>query len=403
VRAEARIRRLEGAIQRYAWGSRTALARLQGRPAPTAEPEAELWLGAHPRGTARVLEGGDATPLPEWIARDPETRLGARVRARFGGALPFLVKILAVERPLSLQAHPDAEQAREGFEREGRAGLAPDAPGRSYRDPRAKPELVCALARFRALAGLRPLPQVRERLAAAGAEAGLPARSEAGGPPVAGTFRELLEWLLGLPPAASRALLAGAAAQAGTQAGDPASAWVARLARAYPGDPAALAPLFLELVELEAGEALFLPPGELHVHLEGLALEVMACSDNVVRAGLTEKPVDARECLRIARLEPRRPEVLRPPPDPAETVYPTPTREFRLSRLRPGPERPCTLRTGGGLEILVCAAGEARLESAGEAARFGPGAAALVPAAAGEYRVEGDCTLYRVGVPDSSV
>ena len=148
---------LRGALRTYAWGSHTAIAEFAGRPSPTPHPEAELWLGAHPGDPAWLERDGRDRSLLDAIAADPEGQLGTVARARFGDALPFLAKVLAAEEPLSLQAHPSAEQAAEGFAREDRLGIPVSAPTRNYRDRSHKPELLVALTTFEALAGFRPV------------------------------------------------------------------------------------------------------------------------------------------------------------------------------------------------------------------------------------------------------
>ncbi|MFQ5418111.1 MAG: mannose-6-phosphate isomerase, class I, partial [Myxococcota bacterium] len=155
-----RVRLLRNPIREYAWGSHTALAELLGAPSPSAQPQAELWMGAHREAPSRVRAGSDEPPLADWIARDAIAVLGPEVARHFGGELPFLLKILAAARPLSLQTHPDAQQARKGFERENAAGVAAGAPNRSFRDPNPKPELVCALTQFTALCGFRPIDDI---------------------------------------------------------------------------------------------------------------------------------------------------------------------------------------------------------------------------------------------------
>ena len=154
---------LENPVRTYAWGSRTVIAELLGQPVPSPHPQAELWLGAHPAApsTVRRPDGG-ATPLGEVVGADPVRMLGAQRSERWAGRLPFLLKVLAAEEPLSLQAHPSLEQAREGYQREDAAGIALDAPERNYRDANHKPELICALTEFAALVGFRePEPTLR--------------------------------------------------------------------------------------------------------------------------------------------------------------------------------------------------------------------------------------------------
>ena len=147
---------IRGAIRNYAWGSRSAIAEFAGRPAPTAHPEAELWLGAHPGDPARLEGPRGETSLLDAIAEDPQAQLGSAVRDRYGDVLPFLVKVLAAEEPLSLQAHPSAEQAVEGYQREDRRRVPLKSPMRNYRDRSHKPELLVALGDFEALVGFRP-------------------------------------------------------------------------------------------------------------------------------------------------------------------------------------------------------------------------------------------------------
>src|ERR1700685_2691091 len=147
---------LEPVTQPYAWGSHTAIAALQGRRVPTAQPEAELWMGAHPSAPSGVvLPGGGHTTLDAMIAGDPVRALGARSVARFGGRLTFLLKVLAAETALSIQVHPSRPQAEAGFRAEGERGLAPGDKSRNYADDWPKPEILCALTRFEALAGMR--------------------------------------------------------------------------------------------------------------------------------------------------------------------------------------------------------------------------------------------------------
>ena len=156
---DRRVNLLRGALRTYAWGSRTAIADFTGRPSPTAHPEAELWFGAHPGDPALAGDGLRRGVAAAGGSRaDPEGQLGAAVRNRFGDALPFLMKVLAADEPLSLQAHPSAQQAEEGFAREDRLGIPVSSPIRNYRDRSHKPELLVALHTFEALAGFRPAP-----------------------------------------------------------------------------------------------------------------------------------------------------------------------------------------------------------------------------------------------------
>ena len=297
----------------YAWGSTTAIAQLLGHEA-SGSPEAELWLGAHPGSPSVILDPtqtGGATTLDEWIAADPQTTLG---RFAASGRLPFLLKVLAAGSPLSLQAHPTLEQARAGFARENARGIALDAPQRNYKDAFPKPELIYALSpSFDALCGFRPLEEVRALLLALiGASLSLedpqPQPLEdlldsLWGSDVALT--ETFEWLIGQRTGvATLVSLVVTLAQRGVAGYEPEMATVVQLAANFPGDPGIVISLLLNRVTLAAGEALYLPAGNIHAYLGGLGVELMAASDNVLRGGLTPKHIDVPELLDVLDFTP---------------------------------------------------------------------------------------------------
>jgi mannose-6-phosphate isomerase len=393
-----RIRALRNPIRHRDWGSREALARWMGRPCPSEEREAELWLGAHPQDPSRVVLGdGSEIPLDRWIERDPVAALGRRVAEAFGGELPFLFKVLAPTQALSIQTHPDALRARRGFAREDEQGVPRDAPQRTYRDPYAKPELICALTRFSALCDFRAGDVVASELRAlrlAGLERAAEAAASEGS--AAGLAR-----LLELDEPARRALAeSAAAAAAGTSEGT--LELVDRLAGQHPGDIGILAPLFLNRIELAPGEALFLEAGHVHAYLEGLGVELMGNSDNTLRAALTRRAVDLPEFL--AALDPSE---TAPPPIAPEADghgslrYATPANEFELRRFELAGGGSLEAAPRDGPEIWLCTSGEARLLDAQHAASFElvPGAAVWVPASAGRIELRGSGTLHVASVP----
>lgn len=394
---EDRILVLDNPIQDYSWGSRTVIAELLGRPSPASRPEAELWIGAHPKAPSRVSEPAGLGALDALIAREPVSILGHDVCERFGPELPFLLKILAAAEPLSIQAHPDREQARRGWARENAEGIPKDAPRRNYRDANHKPELVCALSPFVALKGFRPCEEIAERLAPA-------LRPE--------LSDELARVALERSPAALRQLLARLLTLTGDEQArvlrraaarpvhDPAWAWAARLLEKYPTDLGVFAPLYLNLVELAPGEALYLPAGELHAYLEGSALELMASSDNVLRGGLTPKHVDVPELLATLAFTPRPPEILSArTSEPGTRVYTTPAREFELALLDLPPEREFRPSQPRGVEVLLGLEGDARIRAEGASQPLGRGRSVLVPDACPSYRLEGVGRVARARVP----
>ncbi|GAB7108817.1 mannose-6-phosphate isomerase, class I [Streptomyces phaeofaciens JCM 4814] len=379
--------RLDNTIRPYAWGSPTAIAHLLGTE-PTGEPQAEMWMGAHPGAPSRTTRG----TLVEVIETDPRTELGAEAVAKFGPRLPFLLKILAAGAPLSLQVHPDLTQAKEGYEDEERRGIPVDAPHRNYKDANHKPELICALTEFDGLCGFRDPLQAAGLLDGLGVDSLKPYVDLLHAHPEEAALREVLTAVLSADPQEMAHTVTAAAAACDRLGGDYAP--YAGIAHHYPGDPGVIAAMLLNHVRLQPGEALFLGAGIPHAYLDGLGVEIMANSDNVLRCGLTPKHVDVPELLRVVRFEPGDPGILRPEASPdGEEVYETPIDEFRLSRY--------VLPEGGGThdltrptpQILLCTAGTVR---AGEH-ELAPGQSVFVPA--GEHtQVSGAGTLFRATV-----
>lgn len=376
------IVKLENDIQHYAWGSRTAIAALQGRSGPTAQPEAELWIGDHPVAPSRVRTPMEEVPLPEWLSRDPAQWLGAGRRQ-----LPFLAKVLAAEHALSLQVHPDADEASAGFAREGAAGV-PEAE-RCYRDANAKHELLVALSRFEALCGFRSDAEVSAWL---DAEPRL-ARSLDFGSLEGPLAMALLLRLQSLSSAERRAICRELDVFAASAAGLEAD-WTRRLLQEHPGDPLALAPVLLHPVVLDPGQALVVSPGVVHSYLSGMGVEVMTPSDNVVRAGLTHKHVNPQELVRIVASHPGSPEVIGPQVlggERGEARYATGTDAFEVRVLELDGER-SVVRSGGRVAILLCVEGSL----GADVVELSAGEAALVPAALESYELKGSAGGSRV-------
>ncbi|WP_086746676.1 mannose-6-phosphate isomerase, class I [Streptomyces europaeiscabiei] len=379
--------RLDNTVRPYAWGSTTAIPQLLG-VAPTGEPQAEMWMGAHPGAPSRTGRG----PLTEVIDEAPERELGFQTVAKFGPRLPFLLKLLAAGAPLSLQVHPDLEQAREGYEDEERRGIPIDAGHRNYKDANHKPELICALTEFDGLCGFRAPLQAAALLAALDVDSLKPYVDLLHAHPEEAALREVLTAVLSADPEDMSHTVTEAADACARLGG--AHAPYADIAHHYPGDPGVIAAMLLNHVRLQPGEALFLGAGIPHAYLNGLGVEIMANSDNVLRCGLTPKHVDVPELLRIVRFEATDPGVLRPEASPdGEEVYETPIDEFRLSRLvLPEATAPHDL-TRATPQILLCTAGSVL---AGEHT-LAPGESVFVPADE-KAEVSGPGTLFRATV-----
>ncbi len=396
------ISRLHNPIRNYAWGSLTGIATFLGRTSPAAEPQAEMWMGAHPRAPSELEVDGRRVSLAAAIAAAPDKILGESVAARHGNKLPFLFKVLAARRGLSIQAHPDRGQAGDGYHRENKLGVARRAPERNYRDRNHKPEVLYAVTPFVILRGFRPPAEIFVLMQRLDLPELVPEIGEA---LRAGDLERFFNIYMSLDPERLHAVLGRALAQIATgAAGSEAQAkmvgaWVVKLQQQFPGDRGILAPLFLHLSEMSPGEAIFTGPGVLHAYLEGVGIELMANSDNVVRGGLTSKHVDVEELRRILIFEHEPPRLLRSTVADGERCFETVADEFELSVVKAAPAK-VLRRAGDSIEILLCSRGRGVIrDAAGVETAFNRGDSLLVPATVDSYQIEGNATLFRAGVP----
>lgn len=389
---------ITGVLRDYAWGSHDAIPRFLDIE-PSAGPAAEYWLGAHPDGSAVA---GCGSPLRELITADPRRMLGDDVAARFGPQLPFLMKLIAPASPLSLQVHPDLERARRRFADEEAAGIP--ASRRNYRDPNHKPELVYALTTFQALCGFRTPRRAAELLADLDAPLARSLHAILRTEPSAEGIRRAFTTLLSeeaRPSAEEIAELAAACADRLEQ-GSPsprADTTVVRLAEAYPGDPGVAVSLLLNPVTLAPGEAMFVPAGCVHAYLSGFAVEVMASSDNVLRAGLTTKHVDVAEMVDAVDYVAAPP--IRIAPEhfhgTAEVFY-APVDEFELTIARCSGDEAKRLPTLGP-RIILCLDGELVLRTEKRETPMSRGGAVYLCPEDGASTAHGHGTLAQAGVP----
>jgi mannose-6-phosphate isomerase len=375
---------LQPVIRPYAWGSRHAIAELQGRPVPAPGPEAELWMGAHPSAPSGVAQ----TTLDAVIAADPDRELGPACVARFGPRLPFLLKVLSADQALSIQVHPSRAEAQAGF----RAGNV------NYVDDWPKPELLCALTPFEVLAGLRPPFDAAALLRALAVPALQPLAAEldaATAPEgLSHALVAILDW-----PEASRAefvtdvtaACAILASSASPYAGACAAA--VRVAADHPGDLGVVAMLLMRHAVLAPGQAVFMPAGGLHAYLHGTGIEVLANSDNVVRAGLTSKHVDVPELLTLLDPAVTVPVLTPAPLGDGVTWFDTPAPEFRLYVADLA--EPVIPMPGAGPRIALCTDGAATLRTdSGETVKLPRGESCFIPAADGALHACGRARLF---------
>ncbi|MGH3690621.1 MAG: mannose-6-phosphate isomerase, class I [Microbacterium sp.] len=362
----------------YAWGSDTLLAGLEGRT-PTGAPEAEVWFGDHPGDPADVAGGGTLDEVT-------------------GGTLPYLLKLLAAGRPLSIQVHPTIEQARAGWARE--SALDADDPQRNYRDANHKPELLVALSeRFESLSGLRPVADtlaLLDTLDDSDGVAQLKARLSAEGD----VLRGVIGWLLGGEAQGEVDDIIAAVVAASPKAGP--GEWgstlgaIAAVAETYPGDPGVVVALLMNHVVLKRGEGVFLRAGLLHAYLSGLGVEIMAASDNVLRGGLTPKRIDVPELLAILDTTPGEVPVLHATGDGAITTYPVPVSDFALGRVVLD-GAPRTLEVSGPTMVLATAGEVTVASGAGERLALAVGAVAFVDADEASVTVSGVGEVFVAG------
>ncbi|GAA2386742.1 mannose-6-phosphate isomerase, class I [Dactylosporangium salmoneum] len=377
---------LESPIRKYAWGSHTAIATLQGRPAPTPDPEAELWMGAHPASPSRLAVSGAS--LVDAIAADPVTLLGAANVERFGTRLPFLLKVLAAAQPLSLQAHPTLDQAR--------AAHAAGHP--SYVDAWHKPEMLVALTDFDALCGFRAPSAAAADLTALGVERLKPTIDALSHPDVATALHDAVRGLLATPDAD---LVAEVVAAARPRAAErDAYALMVTLAEQYPGDTGVIVATLLNRVRLRPTEAVWMPAGNLHAYLRGVGVEIMAASDNVLRGGLTPKHVDVEELLRVLRFEVLDDPITRSAAvSPGLSAYPIPIPDFTLHHAVLSTDTQAVRLPGGGPRIVLCTRGSVRVDDGVVPVTLTQGQAAFAPAARAELSVSGNGEVFQAATP----
>jgi mannose-6-phosphate isomerase len=401
------MHRLDNPVRDYAWGSASDIPEFLGMAAQGG-PVAELWIGAHPDSPSRVIRDGESESLAEVIAARPLAELGPGVAGRFGSRLPFLLKVISAARPLSLQVHPDKQHAERAYAAQQQAPGVP----RDYTDDNHKPELICAMRDgFAGLCGFRAVPDSRNLLAALGVPGLAEMSDRLEYADAAGGLRNVVTSVLTSDTdkapmiAAVRQACERQAAEGGVWG--PACGAYAVLAASYPADPGVLVALLLNYVELAAGEALFVGAGVPHCYLSGFGAELMASSDNVLRAGLTSKRVNVPELLRVLDFQPAEPTVLRPVPgaavgskpeaDEPGAVYPTPVDDFRLSRLDLSGQ-PIGL-PGGRPQVLLCIAGAIQLrDDSGSLLELSRGQSAYLSASDRGVSIAGRGTVLRATV-----
>ncbi len=398
---------LENPVQQYAWGDTSGILPFVEAKAKPGYPLAEVWMGSHRLAPSKLRLDTGLLSLDELIRQAPEHWLGAGVAKRYHG-LPFLFKVLAAGSPLSLQLHPTQEEARQGFAKEEQAGIPLSAPERTFKDTNPKPELAVALTPFCAMAGFRSASEIADLL----------------GPELCSAFtfdgrrpqelRNFVRRVFSIRGDAYRNLeeklraRAKALLQSNSLRAREAGAMVLELQALYPQDPGQFGPLILNILNLEPGEGLFVPAGVIHAYVRGSILEIMACSDNVIRAGLTIKYVDVDLLCEILN-----PDAMPAPIHPdrerlaggSRSVYTTQAREFRLERLDVDPTGPTISYVPAGPEILLCTVGGFRIRAGGDGGELALPArsSCFVAGSCTAINIEGAGSLWRATTGDQAL
>lgn len=387
------MQKLINSVQNYAWGSKTALTDLYGIANPNNLPMAELWMGAHPKSSSKIEDAsGQARSLRDVIDADKAALLGDKVAQRFG-ELPFLFKVLCADQPLSIQVHPNKQASEIGFAKENAAGIPLDAAERNYKDPNHKPELVFALTPFLAMNAFREFSEIISLLQpVAGAHNAIAHFLEN---PNAEALSQLFASLLNMQGEEKSHALAVLKAALESQQGEP---WetIRLIAQFYPDDSGLFSPLLLNVVKLNPGEAMFLFAETPHAYLQGVALEVMANSDNVLRAGLTPKYIDIPELVANVKFvaKPAAELLTQPVKNGAELDFPIPVEDFAFS-LHDLSQTETTIAKESAA-ILFCLEGEATLHKGEQRLVLKPGESAFVAANESPVSVSGTGRLARV-------
>ena len=384
------------AQKHYAWGSMTQIQALTGIPSD-GKPLAEIWMGNHPNGMSFIDAEGKSVPVSQFIADNPEKALGKRCLEQFG-SMPFLFKMLAAEKPLSIQAHPDLETARTGFEREERNRIPMDHFTRVYKDPNHKREMIYAVSTFHALKGFRKVEEIKANFKkffpfSGNAFVDFRYSSEED------FYKKFFTRLLSMDQTLRKAMLRELETTASGM--DEVEQFIFRkLLYDFPEDRCVFAPLFLNCIKLNPGECMSIDEGQLHSYVDGLCFEVMSSSDNTIRGGLTEKFIDVLELFTIMKFVHGSKVCVEPVERGLEKLYSPGWDEFCFSSIFTA-GKPYIGPKEHSLEILFVYSGTGNIANSSFSLELKPGKAVLVPAAAGEYTVSGtqDLILYKAAMP----
>lgn len=383
-------------IKDYVWGSRTAFSELFGIENPNKQPQAELWMGAHPDGCSTINVNGEDILLSKFI-ENQDNVLSMNSRKGKGQKLSYLFKVLAAKKALSIQVHPNKKQAKKGFNDEERTGVERTASNRNYKDPNHKPELIYALTTFKAMNGFRTYHEIEtllKKMALKSIESivkeFLCSQNKSQG------LRTLFTSILSMDEAIKVTAINELLQKANSDSDDPVFALILQLSIQYPNDVGLFCPIILNVIDLKPGEAMFLNAGTPHAYIQGTGLEVMASSDNVLRSGLTAKHMDMDELIKCTKFHPKPKGTLHTKPIHSKmgSLYPVPVKDFRFSVI----SNPMQLDMEvSSAEILMAIDGNITLShESGEKLTIKIGESVFIPAYSKNYKISSLGQVARV-------
>ncbi|MFT6987751.1 MAG: mannose-6-phosphate isomerase [Psychromonas sp.] len=377
---------MENVIQDYIWGSRTSISELLGIQNPDNQHQAEIWMGAHPNGCSKIKNGGGTQLLSDFINQNKSAVLTTETSEKYG-ELPYLFKVLAAGEALSVQVHPSKEQAVAGFAKEEKAGISRTAANRNYKDPNHKPELVYALTPYLAMNGFREFDQtiaLFKKVNITAIEYLLCAFDAA---PNSAGLEAFFSAILSLQEEVKERAVNELLEYANANKDDPLFALIGDLAEQHPGDIGLFSPLMLNVITLQPGEAMFLYACTPHAYLKGTGLEIMANSDNVLRAGLTPKYIDVEELVACTKFEAIPFDTLQFTPEEKEggEYYAIPVDDFKFALFESADDLSISVQSA---EILIALDADLTLtHSNGESVTIAKGESVFIPAYAKQYQL----------------
>ncbi len=312
--------KMSNEIQFYAWGSKSFVQDLTQQSDKVGIPAAELWMGAHPKAPSKIMLADSEQTLNRFISSAPKKVLG-NSHSKYGRKLPFLLKVLAADKALSIQAHPDLDQAQYGFHREQKTRISIKSDKRNYHDANHKPELICALTDFYAMCGFRTYDQILVNFRKYELDRYFSRFEQFANLPDERSLRYLFNEILSCDADKKTRILDHIQLELDqddlfiehlNEADSNVRYWIQVLKDQFPDDIGILSPLFLNIIKLHPFEAIYLPARVLHAYLLGAGMEIMASSDNVLRGGLTSKNIDIPELISVLDFKPFNPVILNP-------------------------------------------------------------------------------------------